>query len=107
MALMPEETPAVTIADVPDDAYLVDVRNPDEYEVAHVPGAHLVPLAELDQRTAEIPKDRTVHVICKSGGRSARAVDFLNASGWDTVNVLGGTDGWIAAGRPVDEGSAP
>jgi len=104
---MPDPTPAVTIDELPDDAYLVDVRNPDEYEAAHVPGALLLPLGELEARAGEIPRDRTVHVICKSGGRSARAVELLNAGGWDTVNVVGGTDAWIAAGRRVDEGSRP
>lgn len=105
---MPDpEIPAVSLDDLPADAYLVDVRNLDEYEVAHAPGARLLPLGELEARAAEIPKDRTVHVICKSGGRSGRAVQWLNSGGWDTVNVLGGTDGWIDAGRPVNEGSKP
>jgi len=85
-------------------AYVLDVRQPDEYEAVHVPGAVLVPLDQLEARQAEIPRDQPVLVICKSGGRSAVAVRALNAAGFDATNVAGGTLAWIAAEQPYVEG---
>jgi rhodanese-related sulfurtransferase len=85
-------------------APLVDVRMPDEYAEARVPGAVLIPLPELGARAGEVPSDRRVYVICASGGRSAAAVEALNNAGWDTVNVAGGTKAWVAEGRPFDSG---
>lgn len=87
-------------------APLVDVRMPDEYAEARVPGAVLIPLPELGARAGEVPSDRRVYVICASGGRSAAAVEALNNAGWDTVNVAGGTKAWVAEGRPFDSGPA-
>lgn len=84
---------------------LVDVRNPDEYETAHVPAACLIPLAQVQDRLAEFPKDRPVHVICASGGRSARVADFLRAQGVDAINVAGGTYAWVDAGYEVATGA--
>jgi rhodanese-related sulfurtransferase len=83
---------------------LIDVRNPDEFERFRVPGARLIPLAEVPERTEEIPEDETVYVICNTGSRSARAVEFLNRQGHDTVNVRGGSRAWLEAGRPVESG---
>ena len=90
-----------------DGAYVLDVRQPDEYEAAHVPGAVLVPLDQLEARQAEVPRDRPLLVICKSGARSAAAVRALAAAGYDATNVAGGTLAWIEAGNAVVEGSAP
>lgn len=84
---------------------LIDVREPDEYAEARVPGAALIPLATVPERTDEIPKDKTVYVICAAGGRSMNAAEYLAANGWDTVNVAGGTKAWIAFGKPVDQGA--
>ena len=84
---------------------LVDVRNPDEFEEARVPGGVLVPLGELPERVDDIPDDRTVYLICRSGARSMRAAEFLAAEGRDVVNVEGGTLAWVASGRPVDSGN--
>ena len=58
-------------------------------------------MAVLPVRVDEIPRDRTVYVICHSGGRSAQVVGWLNQQGFDTVNVDGGTAGWAMSGRPV------
>jgi rhodanese-related sulfurtransferase len=85
---------------------LVDVRQADEYEEFHVPGAQLIPLAEVPERIEEIPDDERVYVICAGGGRSAKAVDFLNRQGYDTVNVAGGSKAWREAGHPVEHGPA-
>jgi rhodanese-related sulfurtransferase len=85
-------------------AVLVDVRNPDEYENFRVAGARLIPLPEVPERIEEIPDDETVYIICNTGSRSARAVDYLNRQGHDTVNVRGGSRAWLEAGRPVESG---
>ena len=85
---------------------LVDLRQPDEFEEFHLPGATLIPLADVPERVEEIPDDQRVYVICGSGGRSARAVEFLNKQGLDTVNVAGGSKAWLEAGHPVEHGPA-
>ena len=88
-----------------DGASVFDVRQPDEYEEAHVPGVRLVPLDEVADRVDEFPTEGTVYVICKSGGRSAKATEFLRGHGVDAVNVAGGTMAWIDAKKPVDTGA--
>jgi rhodanese-related sulfurtransferase len=85
---------------------LVDVREPDEFENFHVPGAQLIPLADVPERIEEIPDDQRVYVICATGARSGRAVEFLNKQGYDTVNVAGGSKAWLEAGHPVEHGPA-
>ena len=104
-----DDVPAIDIDELAerlaDGAPLIDVRQPDEYDEFHVPGARLIPLMDIPDRIGEVPSDSTVYVICGSGGRSARAVQFLNAHGLDTVNVSGGSKAWRAAGRPVEHGS--
>ena len=99
--------PSVTVTELADvlaadpSTPLVDVREPNEYAGGHVDGAVLVPMAVLPVRVDEIPRDRTVYVICHSGGRSAQVVGWLNQQGFDAVNVEGGTAGWARSGRPV------
>ena len=88
-------------------ATLIDVRKPHEYEEFHVPGAVLIPLDELVERVEEVPDVDRVYVICRTGARSARAVEFLNKSGYDTVNVVGGSLAWVEAGQPVVSGAEP
>jgi rhodanese-related sulfurtransferase len=101
-----QEVPA---ASVPDGAWLLDVREDEEWAAGYAPGARHIPLGQLGARTAEIPQDQTVYVICRSGGRSARATQALCAAGWAAVNVAGGMQDWAAAGRPMatDSGAAP
>lgn len=88
-------------------ATIVDVRRPDEYEAGHVPGAQLVTLEDVPSRQGEIPSDGEVLVICKTGGRSRQATEFLRQQGVDAVNVAGGTLAWIEAGHPVVTGDRP
>jgi len=83
-------------------AAVVDVREPDEYAEAHVPGALLIPLGEVPERLAELPESRPLYLICRSGARSARAGEFLAGQGYEVVNVAGGTLAWIDAGFPVE-----
>ena len=86
---------------------VIDVREPHEYVEGHVPGAPLIPLGEVTERVEEFPAVDEVLIICKSGGRSARAAEFLRAQGIDAVNVAGGTMAWIDAGHPVVVGDEP
>ena len=78
----------------PDDLTLIDVREPDEYAQAHVPGAMLVPLGTLPDHVEELPEG-TLYVICRSGARSYRAAEWLAAQGRTSVNVAGGTLAWL------------
>ncbi len=85
-----------------DGAFVLDVREDDEYAAGHVPGAVHVPMAQVPQQLAELPQDRRVLVICQSGNRSRQVVEFLRAQGVDAVNVAGGTGGWAARGWPLE-----
>lgn len=87
-----------------DGAQLVDVREPDEYVEAHVPGALPIPMGHLTARAAELDRSAPVHLICASGNRSGAMCDLLAASGFDAVNVAGGTNAWIRSGRAVESG---
>ncbi|PZQ88187.1 MAG: sulfurtransferase [Leifsonia xyli] len=95
---------ATELAALGDDATIIDVRQPDEYEAARVAGATLIPLGELTGRLDELPADRTLYIMCHSGGRSAQATAFLEAQGIDAVNVAGGITAWAGAGLPVEQG---
>ena len=85
-------------------ARIFDVREPDEYDEAHVPGAVAVPLALVPDEIARFPTDDPAYVICAVGGRSRKASEFLRANGIDAINVAGGTRAWLAAGYPIATG---
>lgn len=78
------------------EVFVLDVREPDEYEEAHIPGSILIPLGSLQRRLSEVPKDRQVVVVCAVGGRSARATHFLRGHGVEAVNLHGGMRAWLA-----------
>ncbi|MFN4250391.1 MULTISPECIES: rhodanese-like domain-containing protein [unclassified Deinococcus] len=83
-------------------ALLVDVREPNEFAEVHAEGATLIPLSEFEARFSELPKDRELVMICRSGARSARAGEYLKAQGYSqVVNVAGGTLAWVEAGLPT------
>jgi rhodanese-related sulfurtransferase len=98
------EVDVAALAGAPADAFVLDVRQPEEYEAAHVPGAVLLPLDQLGARLDEVPKEEHLYVICRSGGRSAAAVQALTGAGYDATNVAGGTLAWIDAGHPTVSG---
>ena len=92
----------VSVDQVPADAQLIDVREPDEYAAVRAESAVNIPLSEFVARTDEINPDQDIYLICKSGGRSAQAGEYLEqARGWDNViNVAGGTTAWVEQGLP-------
>jgi rhodanese-related sulfurtransferase len=106
---MANGVPEIPAAAVPPEAWLLDVREPDEWAAGHAPQATHIPLGQLGARTAELPRDQQLYVICRSGGRSARAAQALNGAGWRAVNVAGGMQDWAAAGKPMasDSGAEP
>ncbi|MEO3810406.1 rhodanese-like domain-containing protein [Sphaerisporangium sp. B11E5] len=93
--------PEIEARQVPDDVFLLDVREPDEWQAGHAPTAVHIPLGTLQQRVDELPAGVPVYVICKVGGRSANATAWLNHIGREAVNVAGGMLSWSAAGRPM------
>lgn len=106
---MQDAVPGMPAADVPDDVFLLDVREPDEWEAGHAPGARHIPLGDLSARSAEVPRDTVIYVICRAGMRSARAAQALTSAGWQALNVDDGMQGWETAGRPMttDSGAQP
>ena len=101
--------PSVSAGDVTEDAYLLDVREPDEWAAGHAPGAHHLPMMEVPGRLAEVPPDRDVVVVCRVGNRSSQVVAYLQHQGRDNVtNLDGGMYAWAAAGRPMvsEDGNA-
>ncbi len=102
--------PTVTVNEVTSDAYLLDVREVDEWDAGHAPGAAHLPMMEIPARMEEVPQDRDVVVVCRVGGRSGQVVAYLRQQGWDNVtNLDGGMMSWAASGRPVvtDNGRVP
>ncbi len=91
----------VPAAEVPADAFLLDVREPGEWTAGHVPGAVHIPMSEINARYQEIQQATEVYVICRSGARSAQVAQALSGAGWDARNVSDGMIGWQAAGRPM------
>lgn len=104
--VQPEELPE----QLPENSALLDVREDNEWQAGHAPEAVHIPMSELVQRLGEIPQADQVYVVCRSGGRSAKVAAYLNASGWDAVNVERGMNGWSAIGKPMvseEAGSEP
>ncbi|MBA4601921.1 sulfurtransferase TusA family protein [Thermoactinomyces mirandus] len=81
--------------------YILDVREPAEFAFGHIPGACSIPLVDLENRIAEVPKDRTVYVICRTGTRSDMAAQLLTGHGFENIiNVVPGMSVWTG---PVEQ----
>lgn len=93
---------------IPDGYALIDVREDDEWEAGHAPGAVHIPSGELADRLDELP-DAELIVVCRGGGRSARAVQWLASQGIDALNLDGGMRAWAAAGFELvaEDGDIP
>lgn len=91
------------------ELFLIDVRETDEYISGHVPGAIHVPLNEVPNRVDDFrnPNGGVTYVICKAGGRSASACEYVSQFSIETINIAGGTMGWLMQGHDVIEGSQP
>jgi len=86
-------------------AFILDVREPEEWEEGHIPGATLIPLGELEGRVDELPRDREIVVACRSGNRSKAGRDILVEAGFTQVTSMsGGLTGWKSAGYPTVAG---
>jgi rhodanese-related sulfurtransferase len=86
-------------------AFILDVRQPDEWNAVHIPGATLIPLDQLEARVNEVPKDKEVVVVCRSGNRSQQGRDILKNAGFSQVTSMsGGMSQWSAAGHPTATG---
>lgn len=83
-------------------AYVVDVREADEWAGGRVPGAVHMPMNDVPTRLAELPRETPFFVICAVGGRSRQVVDHLRAQGLAAINVAGGTSGWAQRGWPLE-----
>lgn len=89
-----------------DGAYLIDVRDPHEFQDGHLPNATLIPVNSVFTRRDELPKETKIVFVCAVGQRSALACEMAAAAGLPPeaiYNLEGGTDGWIAAGEPVEK----
>lgn len=85
------------------DSILLDVREPQEYAAGHIPGSINLPQSDLASRLDELRKDQPILVVCQAGMRSTKAAQFLMQMGYSQVSsVKNGTDGWRAAGRPLE-----
>lgn len=91
---------------VAGDAVILDVREEDEVAYARIPGSMHIPLFELNDRIAELPKDRLVVCQCASGGRSLGATAALMRHGLDAANLAGGILAWARLGLPISRGEA-
>ena len=99
-----EQLPTVTAEALKDRitagtvTFILDVRTPEEYDgpLGHIEGARLIPVQELAQRLGELAdvKDRPIFMICRSGGRSARATRMLLDAGFQAINIAGGMQAW-------------
>jgi rhodanese-related sulfurtransferase len=86
-------------------AFILDVREPSEWAQFHIPGANLIPLGSLPGRLNEVPKNRQVVVVCRTGIRSAQGRDILLKAGFTKVtSMTGGMNEWQAQGLPVATG---
>ncbi len=103
------QVPVVEVADVSDDAFLLDVLENEEWAAGHAPGAVHVPMSELPGRLHQLPAQRPIVVVCRSGHRSAQVTAYLNGMGRRAVNLDGGMQAWAGAGRPMtsETGIAP
>jgi rhodanese-related sulfurtransferase len=100
-APVPAVDPAEAQRRVEAGAALLDVREPDEWTAGHAPESIWIPMGELAARQAEVPADRPIVVVCRSGARSARVTRALLDGGYDAANLAGGLQAWAKAGLPV------
>ena len=106
VASLPTEITVDQAAKMRDQgAFILDVREPSEWTQFHIPGATLIPLGALSNRLNEVPKDREVVVVCRTGNRSAQGRDILLSAGFTKVtSMAGGVTQWQVQGLPIATG---
>jgi rhodanese-related sulfurtransferase len=99
----------VTVSAIPEGATVLDVREDYEWVAGHAEGALHIPLDQLPARLEELDPDEDLYVICRTGGRSFRAAQWLVGQGYSALNVAGGMDQWLETGKPLvaDNGLKP
>jgi len=100
-AAAPEVGARTAAALVDAGALLLDVREPGEWPAGHVAQAWLLPMGQVARHRGDLPRDRRIVVVCRSGGRSAAVAEALRVWGFDAVNLSGGMTAWAVAGLPV------
>lgn len=103
------EFESVPIERLGDDVMILDVREQYEWDEGHIAGAVHLPLGDLPLRFEELDPDQDLYVICRTGGRSFRAVQWLIGQGYSAFNVAGGMGAWQDAERPMvsENGKTP
>jgi rhodanese-related sulfurtransferase len=96
-------SPGDAVARIDDGAVLLDVRTPVEWSAGHAPQARWIPLDEIEARVGELDPSISVVAVCKLGGRSQAAADFLSSRGFHVANLVGGMTAWAEAGFPVED----
>ena len=85
-------------------AFFLDVRTQDEWNAGHIAKSTLIPLDELPNRLAELPRDKDIVVVCRSGARSKEGATILRQAGFTRVTCMsGGLQAWVAAGYPLEQ----
>jgi len=105
LAALPLTVAPAQVHDLLDhpDVFLIDVREQVEYDAGHIPGVTLIPLGALPDRLSEVPQDKTVIMVCRSGNRSGQATAFLRQQGFENVhNMSGGILEWQQKGYAVE-----
>ena len=100
-AMFEPALPEISVTQIPDDGYLIDVREEHEWAGGHAPTAVFLPMSQIAARVAEVPRDRTVYLVCAGGVRSAEVGQWLAQQGFEAVNVSGGMMAWAGAGLPI------
>lgn len=104
VSALPREISVTEASEMRDSgAFMLDVRTQEEWDEYHMPGATLIPLDQLASRLDEVPREKDVVVVCRSGNRSATARDILLDAGFESVtSMAGGMSEWRADGYPVE-----
>ena len=84
------------------EAVALDVREPSEWEAGRMPRSLHVPMRELGARLDELPRDRRLVVVCRSGSRSDVVAEALRRVGYPATNLTGGLQAWVAVGLPIE-----